>query len=81
MLFRSISKMRGSIDCNLIVLDELFDSSLDVAGVEDMMKLLNNLTNGENVFIISHREDQISDKFSRVLRFQKNKNFSELSAA
>lgn len=76
--WRAISKMRGSIDCNLIVLDELFDSSLDVTGVEDMLKLLNNLTDDENVFIISHREDQISDKFNRVIRFAKSGNFSEI---
>jgi len=76
--WRAIAKMRGSIDCNLIVLDELFDSSLDLTGIDDMMKLLNNLTNNENVFIISHREDQISEKFARVIRFQKTKNFSEI---
>lgn len=80
MLFawRAISKLRGSIDCNLIVLDEIFDSSLDGAGVEEMLKLLNNLTDEENVFIISHREDQISDKFNRVIRFAKSGNFSEI---
>lgn len=76
--WRAIAKLRGSIDCNLVILDEIFDGSLDHTGTDDLLKLINNLTSNENIIMISHKEDQISEKFSRVLKFEKNKNFSQL---
>lgn len=78
MTWRTIAKMRGSIDCNLLIFDELFDGSLDPEGLEEVMKLLNNLTSNENVFIISHKEDQLLDKFDRVIKFEKIRNFSRI---
>jgi DNA repair exonuclease SbcCD ATPase subunit len=78
--WRALAKLRGSIDCNLIVLDEILDSSLDSEGLDNMLQLINNLTNGQNVVIISHKTDQLSDRFTKVLHFEKKRNFSELMA-
>lgn len=76
--WRAIAKLRGSIDTNLIICDEIFDGSMDSDGLEDMLKLINNLTSNENVFIISHKEDQLGDKFTRVIKFHKVSNFSKM---
>jgi DNA repair exonuclease SbcCD ATPase subunit len=61
--WRALAKLRGSIDCNLVILDELLDSSLDNDGLDDVLKLLQNITSDENIFIISHKTDQLADKF------------------
>ena len=76
--WREIAKLRSSINCNILVLDELLDSSLDVAGIDHALKVIGNLTPDDNVFIISHREDQIGDKFKKVLRFKKVQGFSRM---
>ena len=78
--WRALAKLRGSIDCNLVILDELLDSSLDNDGLDDVLKLLQNITSDENIFIISHKTDQLADKFSRVLHFEKYRNFSRMAA-
>jgi DNA repair exonuclease SbcCD ATPase subunit len=78
--WRALAKLRGSIDCNLVILDELLDGSLDTEGLDDTLKLISNLTSGENVFVISHKIDQLSDKFSRVIHFEKVRNFSRMAA-
>jgi energy-coupling factor transporter ATP-binding protein EcfA2 len=57
-------------------MDEVFDSSLDSNGTDEFLKLLNNLTKDTNTFIISHKTDQLYDKFERVIKFKKVKNFS-----
>lgn len=76
--WRSIAKMRNSVNTNILIMDEVFDSSLDANGTEEFMKILNNLTSDTNTFIISHKTDQIIDKFDRVIRFEKHKNFSRI---
>ena len=78
--WRSIAKMRNSVNTNILIMDEVFDSSLDANGTEEFMKILNNLTSDTNTFIISHKTDQIIDKFDRVIRFEKHKNFSRIAA-
>jgi DNA repair exonuclease SbcCD ATPase subunit len=78
--WRALAKLRGSMDCNLVILDELLDGSLDMDGLDNILRLLSNLTSNENVFIISHKTDQLADKFSRVLYFEKTKNFSRIAA-
>ena len=78
--WRSLAKLRGSIDCNLVILDELLDSSLDNDGLDDVLKLLQNITSDENIFIISHKTDQMADKFSRIIHFEKYRNFSRMAA-
>jgi hypothetical protein len=77
--WRAIAKMKNSTNTNLLVLDEIFDSSLDSAGTDEFLKILNTLE-GENVFVISHKQDVLVDKFKHTLRFEKNKNFSKMVA-
>jgi DNA repair exonuclease SbcCD ATPase subunit len=74
--WRAIAKMRNSINTNILIMDEVFDSSLDSNGTEEFLKIINNLTKDTNTFIISHKTDQLYDKFERVLKFKKIKNFS-----
>ncbi len=76
--WRAIARMKNSVNTNLLVLDEVFDSSLDSAGTDDFLKLLNTLTEKTNAFIISHKGDALYDKFNDVLRFEKYKNFSRV---
>jgi energy-coupling factor transporter ATP-binding protein EcfA2 len=76
--WRAVAKMRNSASTNLLIMDEVFDSSLDVNGTNEFMKILNTLTTDTNAFIISHKTDQMVDKFSNVIKFEKHKNFSRL---
>ncbi len=76
--WRSIAKLRNSASTNLLILDEVFDGSLDSEGSEKLISIIKALTNGNNVFIISHKTDSYLDKFDRILKFQKNKNFSQM---
>jgi len=78
--WRAIAKMRNSINTNILVLDEVFDSSLDYNGADEFMKMLTSLTEETNCFVISHRTDAMVDRFESVLRFSKVKNFSKLVA-
>tara|TARA_A100001011_G_C14317065_1_gene848448 strand:- start:2713 stop:4425 length:1713 start_codon:yes stop_codon:yes gene_type:complete len=77
--WRSIARMKNSVNTNLLILDEVFDSSLDTSGTDDFMKLLNTLTEKTNAFIISHKGDALHDKFETTLRFEKHKNFSRIA--
>lgn len=78
--WRAIAKLRNSATTNLLIMDEVFDSSLDVSGTEEFLKILDGLTSDSNVFIISHKGDQLYDKFHSVIRFEKHKNFSRIAA-
>ena len=78
--WRAVAKMRNSINTNLLIMDEVFDSSLDSGGTEEFMKILTNLTQDTNTFIISHKGDQLFDKFERVIKFEKHKNFSRIAS-
>lgn len=77
--WRSVARMKNSVNTNLLILDEVFDSSLDTQGTDDFLKLLNTLTERTNAFIISHKGEALYDKFNNVLRFEKYKNFSRLA--
>ena len=77
--WRQIAKMKNSTSTNLLVLDEVFDSSLDGVGMEEFMKLLNSLDKNTNVFVISHKGDQLFDKFRSVIKFEKKGNFSQVA--
>jgi len=74
--WRSIAKLKNSANTNILILDEVFDSSLDVSGTDDFMRIIKSLDEETNVMVISHKGDSILDKFDRVLKFDKNKNFS-----
>lgn len=76
--WRAVAKMRNSVNTNILIMDEVFDSSLDANGTEEFLKIINNLTSDTNTFIISHKIDQLYDKFERVIRFEKHKNFSRI---
>ena len=75
--WRTIAKMKNSVNTNLLILDEIFDSSLDQQGTDDFFKIVNKLRN-ENIFIISHKGDILFDKFTHILKFEKYKNFTRL---
>ena len=79
MLFtwRAVAKLRNSLNTNLLILDEVFDSSLDGAAADDLLKIVNNIAKDSNVFIISHR-DQLFEKFDNIIKFVKHKNFSSI---
>jgi DNA repair exonuclease SbcCD ATPase subunit len=77
--WRAVAKLRNSISTNLLIMDEVFDSSLDSNGTEEFLKILNNLTSDTNTFIISHKGDQLFDKFGKVIKFEKHKNFSKVA--
>jgi len=77
--WRAVAKLRNSISTNILIMDEVFDSSLDSTGTEEFMKILNQLTLDTNTFIISHKTDQIADKFDNVIRFEKHRNFSRIA--
>ena len=76
--WRIIAKMKNSTNTNLLVLDEVFDSSLDANGTEEFLKILNTMDKGINAFVISHKGDTLYDKFTNVLRFDKPNNYSKL---
>ena len=75
--WRTIAKMKNSVNTNLLILDEIFDSSLDAQGTDDFFKIINKLNN-ENIFIISHKGDIMFDKFTNIMKFEKYKNFTRL---
>ena len=76
--WRDIAKMRNSASTNLLILDEIFDSSLDDAGTEFFTKIIRYVIQDAHVFVISHKTDGIIDQFDKVMRFDKVKGFSKL---
>jgi len=76
--WRAVAKLRNSLSTNLLILDEVFDSSLDGNSAEDLLKILQNISRDSNVFIISHR-DTLHDKFENVIKFVKTKSFSRIA--
>jgi DNA repair exonuclease SbcCD ATPase subunit len=76
--WRAVAKLRNSASTNLLILDEVFDSSLDMAGTDEFLKIINQLSKDANVFVISHKGDQLFDKFADTIRFAKVKNFSHI---
>ena len=75
--WRAIAKMKNSTNTNLMILDEIFDSSLDNQGTDDFFKIIKKMTN-ENIFIISHKGDILFDKFTNIIKFEKEHNFTRL---
>lgn len=78
LTWRAVAKLKNSSNTNLLILDETFDSSLDSSGTEELMKIL-QLLDGVNLFVISHKGDILQDRFSNVIRFKKEKNFSKVA--
>jgi DNA repair exonuclease SbcCD ATPase subunit len=80
LTWREVAKMKNSLNCNLLIFDEILDSSLDAAGTEAFMKVLNKMKNKCSIYIISHKADALVDKFDQTLQFEKKNNFSRIKA-
>jgi len=76
--WRAIAKLKNSTNTNLLILDEVFDSSLDDAGTQEFLKILYTLGKDQNVFVISHKGDVLQDKFNNLIRFDKVRGFSRI---
>ena len=76
---RQIAKMKNSVATNLLILDETFDSSLDLDGVDNLMKILYTLGDDSNVFVISHKGEILDNRFPAKIEFIKDKNFSRIN--
>ena len=76
--WRAIAKLKNSVNTNLLVLDEVFDSSLDEGGTDEFLKILHTLDGDTNTFIISHKGDVLTEKFRHTMTFEKVKNFSRV---
>jgi DNA repair exonuclease SbcCD ATPase subunit len=76
--WRSVAKLKNSVNTNLLIFDEVFDGSLDINGTEEFMKLINMFVDNTNIFVITHKTDQMVDKFKNVIKFSKVKNFSQM---
>ena len=76
--WRQIAKLKNSTNTNLLILDEVFDSSLDGVGTEEFLKLIHEMGADTNIFVISHKGDQLFDKFRSIIRFEKKNNFSRI---
>jgi DNA repair exonuclease SbcCD ATPase subunit len=79
--WRQIAKMKNSVNTNLLLLDEIFDSSLDTAGTDYFLNLMNQFGENTNIFVISHKGDQLFDKFRSVIKFEKHNDFSIIAKA
>jgi len=77
--WRQIAKMKNSVNTNLLILDEIFDSSLDNTGTDYFLSVMNALGDKSNVFVISHKGDQLFDKFHSVIKFEKKNDFSTIA--
>jgi DNA repair exonuclease SbcCD ATPase subunit len=75
--WREVARMKNSVNCNLMILDEIFDSSLDSTGTEEFLKIIRYVIKDANIFVISHKTG-LEDKFESVLRFEKVKGFSRM---
>jgi len=78
LAWRDIARMKNSANTNLLILDEVFDSSLDAVGTEEVIKILQSMGGSNNIFVISHKSDQLLDKFQNILTYKKVNNFSKL---
>ena len=80
LTWREIAKMKNSLNCNLLIFDEILDSSLDSSGTEAFLKLLNKMKSKCSIYIISHKADSLTDKFDQQMQFEKKNNFSRIKS-
>jgi len=78
--WRMVAKLKNSVNTNLLILDEVFDSSLDAEGTDAFLKIINTLDADTNVFVISHKGEILFDKFISTIKFVKEKSFSKIEA-
>jgi DNA repair exonuclease SbcCD ATPase subunit len=79
--WRDIAKLRNTTATNILIMDEVLDSSLDSEGMEDFIKIIKDMASGTNTFIISHKSDLSQENFDSVLKFEKKKDFSHMKIA
>ena len=77
--WRDVARVKNSMSTNLLILDETFDSSLDADGIENLIKILLTLSEGTNLFVISHKGDILENKFRSKIEFKKERNFSKIA--
>ena len=75
--WREVAKLKNSVSTNLLILDEVFDSSLDTSGTEELLKILKDISSNTNVFVISHVREILSERFPNQMRFEKVSDFSK----
>jgi len=75
--WREVARVKNSVNTNLLIMDEVFDSSLDGFGTEEFLKIIRYIIKGANIFVISHKSE-LNDKFESVIRFDKVKGFSRM---
>jgi len=76
--WRELSKLKNSANCNLLILDEVFDSSLDASGIDDFLRIINTFGNKSNIFVISHKDEILIDRFENTIKFEKKNGFSKI---
>ncbi len=76
--WREIARMKNSVNTNILILDEVFDSSLDFMGTDYFTKIIKYVIKNTNIFVISHKTDELIDKFDRIIKFDKVKGFSKM---
>ena len=76
--WRQVAKLKNSVNTNLLIMDEVFDSSLDADGTDAFLKIINTMDENTNVFVISHKGEILYDKFLSTIKFVKEKNFSKI---
>jgi DNA repair exonuclease SbcCD ATPase subunit len=79
LTWRSIAKLRNSVNTNLLIMDEVFDGSMDGDGVDNLINMIRTVCKDDNLFIISHNRSAMLDKFERVISFKKQGNFSKMT--
>ena len=77
--WREVARVRNSVNTNLLIMDEVFDSSLDGFGTEEFLKIIRYVVKDANIFIISHKTE-LHERFDSVLRFEKERGFSKLTS-
>ena len=76
--WREVARMKNSVNTNLLIMDEVFDSSLDGLGTDDFLKIIKYVITDANIFVISHKTG-MEDRFENVFKFEKVKGFSRIS--
>ena len=79
LAWREVARIKNSANTNILILDEVFDSSLDAVGTEEFLKLLESVSANTHVFVVSHKADQLVDKFDALVTFEKKNNFSKMN--
>ena len=80
LTWRAVARLKNSVNTNLLILDETFDSSLDTKGTDALLEILHQLPENTNIFVISHK-DQLHDKFNQSIKFEKKQNFSRIATS